>query len=134
MKHDVSEGVIFPEGTKFLQFVADNTDHDMAALDGRRAHHVLGSITIVSCGYISATCPAHRVPSDKKGNWSEIKSCEGIKIGQYFGPGVSALARAILRPITRVGKLCSVWGVLIHSISILAFTDGIGRYLITSGR
>ena len=48
MKHDVSEGVIFPEGTKFLQFVADNTDHDMAALDGRRAHHVLGSITIVS--------------------------------------------------------------------------------------
>ena len=32
VKHDVSGEVIFPEGTKFLQFVADNTDHDMAAL------------------------------------------------------------------------------------------------------
>ena len=101
MKHDVSAEVIFPEGTKFLQFVADNTDHDMAALNGGGTHHVMGSITIVNCGYVSATCPAHRVPRDRKGNWSEIKSCEGM---------------------------------LIHSISILAFTDGIGRNLIPSRR
>ena len=67
MKHDVSAEVIFPEGTKFLQFVADNTDHDMAALNGRGTHHVLGSITIVNCGYVSATCPAHRVPRMGKG-------------------------------------------------------------------
>ena len=126
MKHNVSEEVIFPESKTFLQFVADCTDHDMAALDGGETHHGLASVVIADGGGISATCPAHRVPRDGRGNWDGTKSCGGTKIRRYFGPGVPTLAKAILRAITRVGKYCSVWGMLIHSISILAFTDGIG--------
>ena len=126
MKHNVSEDLIFPESKTFLQFVADCTDHDMTALDGGETHHGLASIAIANGGDISATCPAHRVPRDGKGNWGDTKSCGGIKIRQYFGPGVPALAKAILRAITQVGRYCSMWGMLIHSISILAFTDGTG--------
>ena len=96
MKHDVSEEVICPGGTTFLRFVADNTGHDMATLDGRRTHHGLGSIAIANGGQISATCPAHKIPRDKKENWSDVKSYEEIKIRQYFGPDVPALAKAIL--------------------------------------
>ena len=87
VKHGVSEEVIYPGGTTFLQFVADNTDHDMAALDGVGTHHGLGSVTIAGGGRISATCPAHRVPRDGKGNWGGIESCGGIKIHRCFGPG-----------------------------------------------
>ena len=87
MKHGVSEGVIYPGGTAFLQFVADNTDHDMAALDGVRTHHGLGSVTIADGGHISATCPAHRVPRDVKGNWGCMESCGGVKIRRCFGTG-----------------------------------------------
>ena len=95
MKHDVSEEVICPKGTTFLSFVADNTDHDMATLDGKKTHHGLGSIAIVKCGHISTTCPSQKIARDKKENWSDIKSCEGIKIRQYFGPDVPALAKTI---------------------------------------
>ena len=108
MKHDVSEEVICPEGTTFLQFVADNTDHDMATLDGRKTHHGLGSIAIANGGHVSAKCPTHKIPRDKKENWSDIKSSEGIKIRQYFGPDVLALAKTILQPITQVRKFCSM--------------------------
>ena len=107
MKHDVSEEAICPEGTTFLQFVADSTDHDMATLDGKKTHHGLGSIAIANGGHISI-CSTHKIPRDKKGNWSDIKSCEGIKIRQYFGPDVPALAKAILQPINQVRKFCSV--------------------------
>ena len=69
MKHNVSEEVIFPESKTFLQFVADCTDHDMAALDGGETHHGLASVAIADSGGIGATCPAHGVPRDGKGNW-----------------------------------------------------------------
>ena len=108
MKHDVSEEVICREGTTFLKFVADNTDHDMATLNGKETHHGFGSIAIVNGGHISMTCPTHKIPRDKKENWSDFKSCEGIKIHQYFGPDVPALAKAILQPITQVRTFCSV--------------------------
>ena len=101
MKHDVSEEVICPEGTTFLQFVAGNTDHDMATLDGKKTHHGLGSIAIVNGGHISTTCPAHMIPRDKKENWSDIKSCEGIKIRQYFEPDVLPWQKQSCHPSLR---------------------------------
>ena len=104
----MSEDVICPEVTTFLQFVADNTDHDMATLDAKETHNGLGSIAIVNGGHISPTCPAHKIPRDKKENWSDIKSCEGIKMRQYFGSDVPALAKTILQPITQVRKFCSM--------------------------
>ena len=108
MKHDVSEEVICPEGTTFLEFVADNTNHDMAALDGKGTHHQLESIAIANGGHISATCPTHRVPRDRKENWGDIKSYEGIKIRQYFEPDIPALSKAILQPITQARGFCGM--------------------------
>eukprot|EP00794_Sanderia_malayensis_P002755 gene2755-3185_t len=56
VKHDVSEKIICPEGTSFLQFVADNTDHDLATPDGKNTHHGLGSIAIAN-GNFAITIP-----------------------------------------------------------------------------
>ena len=46
-KNDSVYDVMCPDGTAFLQFVArqDNTDHDMATIDGKKTHG-LGSIAI----------------------------------------------------------------------------------------
>lgn len=104
----MSEEVIYPEGTTFLQFVADNTDHDMATLDGKKTHHGLGSMAIANGGQISTTCSTHKIPRNKKENWGGIKSCEGIQIRQYFGADVPALAKTILQPITQVRKLIKI--------------------------
>ena len=97
MRHGVSEGVICPGGTTFLQFVADSTDHDMAALDGVGTHRGSGSVAIAGGGHAGAACPVHGVP-----------------------------AGAVLRSVTQVGGFCSVWGMLVHSVSVLAFTGGVG--------
>ena len=40
--------VVWPDGTAFLQFVADNTDQDLATIDGKKTHHGLGSIAIAN--------------------------------------------------------------------------------------
>ena len=44
VKHDATKEVICPYETTFLQFVGDNTDHDLATVDGKNMHHGLGSI------------------------------------------------------------------------------------------
>ena len=80
VKHDVSEEVICPGDTTFLQFVADSSDHDVAALDGGGTHRGLGSIVVPGGERIGAACPDRGVPGGGGGNWGGIKSCGGIKI------------------------------------------------------
>jgi len=89
-----------PEGTSFLQFVSDNTDHDLATLDGKHTHHGLGSLAIANGNFSSLTLPSQRIPREKKENWSDIQSNKGITIHQYLEPDVPALATTILKPIT----------------------------------
>ena len=36
VKYDKIDEVIYPDGTLFLQFVSDNTDHDMETIDGEK--------------------------------------------------------------------------------------------------
>ena len=48
MKHDTTEEVICPYETIFLQFVGDNTDHDLATVNGKNTHNGLGSIAIAN--------------------------------------------------------------------------------------
>ena len=48
-KYDKIDEVIYPDGgTLFLQFVFDNTDHNMATTYGKNTHHRLGSIAIAN--------------------------------------------------------------------------------------
>ena len=48
VEHDSIDDDLCPEGTAFLQFVGDNTDHDLATIDGKNTHHGLRAIAI-SC-------------------------------------------------------------------------------------
>ena len=88
-----------PEGTSFLQFVSDNTDHDLATLDGKQTHHGLGSLAIANGRFTGKSLPMQRIPRDKKENWSTIKGINGIKMHQYLEPDIPALAKTILKPI-----------------------------------
>lgn len=109
VKHDSVEEVICPDGTAFLQFVADNTDHDICTIDGKNTHHGLGSIAIANGNFTMQQVGRNRIPREKKDKWSEVQGNVGINIVQYFAPNVPALARTSLRPIVRVKPflLCS---------------------------
>ena len=47
VKYDKIDEVIYPDGTLFLRFVSDNTDHDMETIDGKNTHHGLGSLLLI---------------------------------------------------------------------------------------
>ena len=55
-----------PEGTSLLQFVSDNTDHDLATLDGKHTHHGLGSLAIVNGNLSSLTLSSEWIPRERK--------------------------------------------------------------------
>ena len=98
IKHDVSDEIICPQGTSFLQFVSDNTDHDLATLDGKQTHHALGTLAIANGNFSGTILPIQKIPREKKENWSTIQGNNGIKIHQYLEPDIPALAKIILKP------------------------------------
>ena len=54
IKHDETGEIIYPESTSFLQYVSDNTDHNIARLDNKGIHHALASIAIANGEFTSA--------------------------------------------------------------------------------
>ena len=58
VKHDKTDEIICPDGVSFLEFVSDNTDHDLATLDGQNTHHGLGTIAIANGKFL--TCSIQR--------------------------------------------------------------------------
>ena len=44
-----------PEGTSFLQYVPDNTDYDLATLNGKQTHHELGSLAVANGHFTGKT-------------------------------------------------------------------------------
>ena len=99
VKHDTIEEVICPQETAFLQYVGDNTDHDLATVDGKNTHHGLGSIAIANGKFSDRKIGRAAVPRDKKENWSDITSNQGIPIKPYHPPDKTSLKQAILTPI-----------------------------------
>ena len=87
------------EGKSFLQFVSDNTDHDLATLGGKQTHHELGLLAIANRNSSSFTLPSQRTPRKKKENWSNTQSNKEITFHQYLESEIPALATTILRPI-----------------------------------
>ena len=101
VKHDTTKEVICPYEITFLQFVGDNTDHDLATVDGKNMHHGLGSIATANCKFSYSKFIRQAISRDKEQNWSDIAFNKGIKIKQYNSPVVPALARAIMRPVSQ---------------------------------
>ena len=96
MKHDPIQEIICPDGTELLQFVGDNTDHDLDTVDGKKTHHGLGSIAIANGKFTAKKIARSPVPRHKKENWSDIKSNEGIPKKTYDGSkNVSFMYRTI---------------------------------------
>ena len=61
-KHDKTDEIIYPDGISFLQFVSDNTDYDLATLDGKNPHHRLGIITIPNGKFLNCSIQRQRIP------------------------------------------------------------------------
>ena len=40
--------IIYPDETSFLQFISDNTDHNLTILDSKNTHQGLGIIAIAN--------------------------------------------------------------------------------------
>ena len=102
LKHDDTEEIMYPEGKSFLQFASDNTDHDIATLDGKNTHHGLGSIAVANGCFDNVSVHRQRIPRNKKGAWSDKKSNEGIKIMQYKPPDTPVLNKTVLKPMVQV--------------------------------
>ncbi|XP_066929545.1 uncharacterized protein [Clytia hemisphaerica] len=92
-----------PEGTSFLQYVSDNSDVDLATLDGKHTHHGLGSLAIANGNFTDKKLPTNRIPRDKRKKWSDIEDQQGIVIHEYYEPEIPALTKTMFKPIE--GKL-----------------------------
>ena len=91
--HDKIDEVIYPDGTSCLQFLFDNTNHDMATIDAKNTHHRLGSVAIAIGSFADTSVTRQRVPPDKKKASCKVNFDEGIQMIQYIAPNVQSLSR-----------------------------------------
>jgi hypothetical protein len=103
VKHDKINDILCPDGTTSIQFVGDNTDHDLATIDGKNTHHGLGSIAITNGNFIGQT-KKKKLPRDKRDNWSDIHFDNHIEILQYYSSDVPALSRTRFEEVEKVFK------------------------------
>ena len=114
MRHDATKKVICRYEITFLQLVGDNTDHDLANVNGKNMHHGLGSIAIANGKFSNSKFIWQAVLHDKKQTWSDIASNKGIEIKQYNSPDVAALARTIMWQVSQsILHDCSI-GICAH--------------------
>ena len=66
MRHDATKKVICQYEITFLQLVGDNTDHDLANVNGKNMHHGLGSIAIANGKFSNSKFIWQTVLHDKK--------------------------------------------------------------------
>ena len=91
--------VICPQHTSCLMFVGDNTDHDLATLDGKNTHHGLGCIAIANGTFGKNIVLRKRLPREEKVPWSEVEGNDGISIKSYNVPTKSSLKETLLVPL-----------------------------------
>ena len=70
--HDSVDEVVCPLGTTFMQYVGDNTDHDIATVDGKNTHHGLGSIAIANGVFADINNQRRPLPRDRKRNGRKL--------------------------------------------------------------
>ena len=124
VKHDKTDEIICPDGASFLQFVSDNTDHDLAILDGQNTHHGLGTIAIANGKFSNCSIQRQKIPRDKVEKWLDIKSSNRIKIVQYYTPNIPALTKIILQPTAQVMHFM---GIYFRNLAIFNFLSDLGQ-------
>ena len=97
MKQDKTDAIICSERTSPLQFVSDNTDHNLATLGGQNTHHGLSTIAIANGKFSNCSSQQQKIHRDKLEKWLDIKSNNGIKIVQYYTPNIPALTKIALQ-------------------------------------
>ena len=102
VKHDKTDEIICLDGASFLQFVSDNTDHDLATLDGQNTHHGLGTIAIANGKLSNCSIQRQKLPRDKVEKWLDRKSDNGMKIVQYYTCNILALTKIVLQTAIQV--------------------------------
>ena len=80
---DATEEVICPCENSFLQFVGNNTDHDLANFDGENTHHGLASIAITNGKFSNSKFIRQAISHGKMQTWPDNS------------PDVPALTRTI---------------------------------------
>ena len=76
--------------------VGDNTDHDLATMDGKNTHHGLGSIAISNGRFGAVRIHGKPLPRDEKVPWSQFVGNPGIPIKAYQPPRQKTLKRTNL--------------------------------------
>ena len=87
----------------FIQYVGDNTDHDINTIDGKNTHHGLGSIAVSNgrFGFDPTRRPC--VPRMRRASWTTVPNNEGIPILDY-GDTPSCLRVTHLRNLKSLEK------------------------------
>ena len=81
-----------------MQYVGDNTNHDIAAIDGKNTHHGFGSIAVANGKFSNFDTRQTPLPRDKKQHWSDIQSTQGIPIQNCHVPDKRPLNQVVLCP------------------------------------
>lgn len=76
VKNEVDEGI---PSTGFIQYIADNADHNTRTLDGKNTFHIMGTIAAVT----PATLPRKRTTPRRNVSASEIREAGSIEILTY---------------------------------------------------
>ena len=80
MKHDFTNDVTCAQVTTFLQYIGDNTDHNISTIDRKNTYHGLGSIPVANRNFYKINVQRKVLPRDKQENWLSIASNEGVPI------------------------------------------------------
>ena len=83
----------------YLQYVGDNTDHDVAIIDGKNTHHSLGNIAMTNWRFSNLNTRKNLLPEEKKQVLSDIESTQVIPTKNYHAQGKPALNQIVLHPV-----------------------------------
>ena len=81
-----------------MQYVGDNTNHDITAIDGKNTHHGFGNIAVANGKFSNFDTRQTPLPRDEKQCWSDIQSTQGIPIQNCHEPDKPPLNQVVLRP------------------------------------
>ena len=97
------DNVLLSQKGEFIQYVGDNTDHDINTIDGKNTHHGLGSIIISNGSFGNQPIERNRVPRLSKQNWSTVTNNEGIPILEFSGTG-DVLRRTRIETLSEIDE------------------------------
>ena len=80
IQYENADDIVINQLGTFIQYVGDNTDHDMNTIVGKNTHHGLGSIIVINGAFSSIHVRKEKAPRNQKQNWVSVPNDEGIPI------------------------------------------------------